>query len=147
MDGHILISLYSQYMKKHHLHVSRTQIDSVKETSLNNLIPFSPFHLFGNGSHSFFQLVTSYLGSLRNRKKIHCAQKLIKSVLIQFVVSLKMAQNSTFFFVFKHEFYSVLLEVTFLFSSFLTLHEISLYFTLITQNSSLSLFPFRKFRN
>ena len=97
MDGHILISFYSQYMKKHHLHVSRTQIDSVKETSLNNLIPFSPFHLFGNGSHSFFQLVTSYLGSLRNRKKIHCAQKLIKSVLIQFVVSLKMAQNSTFF--------------------------------------------------
>ena len=40
---------------------------------------------------------------------------------------------------FKHEFYSVLLEVTFLFFFFLlllllTLHEISLYFTLITQN-------------
>ena len=43
--------------------------------------------------------------------------------------------------IFKHEFYSVLLEVTFLFLLFffLTLHEISLYFTLITQNFSLSL--------
>lgn len=67
MDGPYI--KFFKYMKKHHLHVSRTQIDSVKETSLNNLIPFSPFHLFGNGSHSFFQLVTSYLGSLQNRKK------------------------------------------------------------------------------
>ena len=47
---------------------------------------------------------------------------------------------------------SVLLEVTF-FLLLLTLHEISLYFTLITQNFSLSLslslshFLFRKFRN
>ena len=49
----------------------------------------------------------------------------------------------------------MLLEVTFLFLLFffLTLHEISLYFTLITQNFSLSLslslslFPFRKFLN
>ena len=84
MDGPYI--KFFKYMKKHHLHVSRTQIDSVKETSLNNLIPFSSFHLFGNGSHSFFQLVTSYLGSLQNRKNTQC--KKIDKKLFNLVCSL-----------------------------------------------------------
>ena len=69
-----LIPRFSSRNKQAYLHVSRAQIDSVKETSLNNLIPFSSFHLFGNGSHSFFQLVTSYLGSLQNRKNTPCTK-------------------------------------------------------------------------
>ena len=49
---------------------------------------------------------------------------------------LEEAQNCSL----EHEFYLVLLEVTFLFSLlFLTLHEISIYFTLITHKISLSL--------
>ena len=81
-----LIPRFSSRNKQAYLHVSRAQIDSVKETSLNNLIPFSPFHLFGNGSHSFFQLVTSYLGSLQNRKNTQC--KKIDKKLFNLVCSL-----------------------------------------------------------
>ena len=53
------------------------------------------------------------------------------------------------FLVFKHEFLGASRSYFYflLLFFFLTLHEISLYFTLITQNLYLSLFPFKKFRN